>query len=198
MGRQHRKPAKVKRKSARQNKPRIKAAGRRRKAAKRTRKLRWSPTPEAQKVIDATRDVFDNTPGAKSDCNRFVKAVCKKVLTDPFAPDATADVITNNIRDPGWRTANGWTGLEQDPVWAKNSADRGDLVIGGATSSDLGEGYGHVVVVVSCERLWRGFGYASWGKFRGIGRVNEKMTRAYKYRDLPKVSYMCKGAPSPS
>src|SRR5262249_27134047 len=150
MGRQHRKPAKVKSKSTRQKKPRIKAAGRGRKAAKRTRKLRWSPTPEAQKVIDATRDVFDNTPGAKSDCNRFVKAVCKKVLTDPFAPDATADVITNNIRDPGWPTANGWTGLDQDPGWAKNSADSGDLVSGGVTSRDRGEGNGRVAVGGLC------------------------------------------------
>jgi hypothetical protein len=45
-------------------------------------------------------------------------------------------------------------------------------------------------VVVSCEKLWKGFGYASWGLLGGVGKVNDKMTLAYKLADLPKVSYM--------
>jgi hypothetical protein len=99
---------------------------------------------------------------------------------------------TSLIRDATWRSTNGWTGLDEDPDEAKKATDRGDLVIGGATSSDLKQGHGHVVVVVSSEKLWKGFGYASWGTLGGVGKVNEKMTVAYKLSDLPKVSYMCK------
>ena len=163
-----------------------------RESAKLGLKLLWTPTPEAQNVIDTTQDVFDNTPGAKSDCNKFVKAVCASLLTDPFKAGASADDITNNIRDSAWRGANNWIGLDKDPDAAKKAADKGDLVIGGATSTDLGQNHGHVVVVVSCEKLWKGFGYASWGTLGGTGKVNEKMTLAYKLTDLPSVSYMSK------
>src|ERR1700688_4661584 len=76
-----------------------------RKPAKRTRKLLWKATPEAQKVIDTTQDVFDNTPGAKSDCNKFVKAVCAALATDPFGGGDNADDITNDIRSDTWLTA---------------------------------------------------------------------------------------------
>jgi hypothetical protein len=152
----------------------------------------WQPTPEAQKVIDTTQDVFDNTAGAAGDCNKFVKAVCDKLTTNPFADSDNADDITNDIRSGTWLAANGWTGLKEDPVAAKTAADRGDLVIGGATAADLSQNHGHVVVVVSCEKLWKGYGYASWGRLGGTGNVNEKMTVAYKLTDLPKVSYMSK------
>lgn len=154
--------------------------------------LAWQPTPEAQKVIDTTQDVFDNTDGAKSDCNKFVKAVCDKLTTNPFADSDDADAITNDIRSDTWLKANGWTGLKQDPVAAKKAADSGDIVIGGATGDDLAQDHGHVVVVVSCEKLWKGYGYASWGKLGGTGKVNEKMTVAFRLDDLPKVSYMSK------
>jgi hypothetical protein len=154
--------------------------------------LAWKATPEAQKVIDTTQDVFDNTAGAKSDCNKFVKAVCDKLTTNPFADGEDADAITNDIRSDTWRTANGWTGLKEDPAEAKKAADRGDLVIGGATGEDLGQNHGHVVVVVSSESLWKGYGYASWGKLGGTGKVNEKLTVAFKLADLPNVSYMSK------
>jgi hypothetical protein len=169
-----------------------KTVSRRGKPTRRPRKLAWKPTPEAQKVIDTTQDVFDNTPGAKSDCNKFVKAVCAALATDPFGAGDNADDITNDIRSDAWRGDAGWTGLKQDPSEAKKAADRGDLVIGGATGADLGQNHGHVVVVVSCEKLWKGYGYASWGKLRGTGKVNKKMTDAFTLDDLPSVSYMSK------
>lgn len=65
-------------------------------------------------------------------------------------------------------------------------------MIDGATGDDLAQTRGHVVDVVSCEKLWKGYLYASWGKLGGTGNVNEKMTVAYKLDDLPKVSYMSK------
>jgi hypothetical protein len=163
-----------------------------RKPAKRQQQRLWSPTPKAQKVIDTTQDVFDNTAGASGDCNKFVKAVCDKLVTNPFDDGANADDITKNIRDANWRAANGWTGLDEDPVSAKTAADNGDLVIGGATGADLGEDHGHVVVVVTCESFWKGYGYASWGMLGGTGMVDAKMTLAYKAADLPSVSYMSK------
>lgn len=154
--------------------------------------LAWQPTPEAKKVIDTCQDVFDNTSGAKSDCNKFVKAACSKLSINPFAAGDDADAITKNIRDATWRTANGWSGLDQDPKKAKAAADAGDLVIGGATGSDLGQTHGHVVVVVSSEKLWKDYPYGSWGTLGGTGQTNAKLTLAYKLSDLPNVSYMSK------
>jgi hypothetical protein len=158
----------------------------------RKRTLAWEPTPEAQKVIDTCQDVFDNTSGASSDCNKFVKAVCDKFSVNPFASGDDADDITNDIRDSTWLATNGWTGLDKDPVKAKSAADEGKLVIAGATGSDLGQNHGHVVVVVSSESLWKNYPYGSWGTLGGVGKTNAKMTLAYKLADLPKVSYMSK------
>jgi hypothetical protein len=152
----------------------------------------WNPTPEAQKVIDACQDVFDNVAGAKSDCNKFVKAVCDKFSVNPFDDGDDADAITNDIRDSGWCSRNGWTQLAKDPQKAKDAADRGELVVAGATGADISQAHGHVVIVVSSESLWKGYPYASWGKLGGVGKTNEKMTVAFKLTDLPKVSYMSK------
>lgn len=152
----------------------------------------WQPTPEAAKVIDACQDIFDNTPGAKGDCNKFVKAVCANLSTDPFSAGDDADKITKKIRDATWRKTNGWVGFDQDANKAKAAADLGDLVIGGATGSDLGHNHGHVVVVVSSEKLWKDYPYGSWGTLGGTGMTNAKLTLAYKLADLPKVSYMSK------
>jgi hypothetical protein len=152
----------------------------------------WTPTPGAQKIIDACQDVFDNTPGASGDCNKFVKSVCDKFNINPFSDADDADAITNDIRDANWCAANGWAQLDADPQKAKDSADQGELVIAGATGSDLSQNHGHVVVVVSSELLWKGYPYASWGVLGGVGKTNEKMTLAYKLADLPKVSYMTK------
>ena len=79
----------------------------------------WQPTPEAKSVIDTTQDVYDNVAGASSDCNKFVKAVCTKLTVNPFSDSDDADAITNDIRNDSWLTANGWTGLQQDPAAAK-------------------------------------------------------------------------------
>jgi hypothetical protein len=152
----------------------------------------WSPTPEAQKVIDTCQDVFDNVAGAKRDCNKFVKAVCDKFNVNPFDDNDNADAITNDIRDSGWCSRNGWTQLAKDPQKAKDAADRGELVVAGATGADVHQAHGHVVIVVSSEKLWKGYPYASWGKLGGVGKTNAKMTVAFKLADLPKVSYMSK------
>jgi hypothetical protein len=174
-----------------------KAAPAKAKSARRTSTPRmaaaaWKPTAAAQKVIDACQDVFDNTTGAKSDCNKFVKAVCAKLAANPFAAGDNANAITNKIRDAAWRTANGWAGLNQDPKKAKAAADAGELVVGGTTGADIGQTHGHVVVVVSSEALWKDHPYASWGMLGGTGKTNAKMTLSYKLADLPKVSYMSK------
>jgi hypothetical protein len=169
---------------------RPKARHRRRTSTPRMLAAAWKPTPAAQKVIDACQDVFDNSRGAKSDCNKFVKAVCAKLANNPFAAGDNADAITNKIRDATWRKANGWDGLNQDAKKAKAAADAGELVIGGTTGADIGQTHGHVVVVVSSEALWKNHPYASWGKLGGTGKTKAKMTLAYKLADLPKVLYM--------
>src|SRR5207249_3930552 len=103
------------------------------------RKLIWQPTPEAQKVIDNCQDVFDNTPGANSDCNKFVKSVCDKFNTNSFSEFDDADAVTDDIRSSDWCARNGWTQLNKDPKKAKDSADRGELVVAGATGGDLNQ-----------------------------------------------------------
>ena len=152
----------------------------------------WTPTPRAQRVIDTCQAVFDDVPGARSDCNGFVKSVCNKLNANPFSDADNADAITNHIRDIGWCAHNGWTPLDRDPQKAKDSAQRGELIVGGATGTDLKQAHGHVVLVVDSKGLWKGYPYASWGKLGGVGRTNARMTVAYKLADLPKVSYMTK------
>lgn len=152
----------------------------------------WTPSPGAQRVIDACQDVFDEVPGAKSDCNKFVKSVCDKLDANSFSDADNADAITNHIRDTGWCILNGWTQLDKDPQKAKDSAQRGELIVAGANGADLKQVHGHVAVVVDSKNPWKGYPYASWGKLGGVGRTNTRMTVAYKLADLPKVSYMTK------
>ena len=187
------KPAAKKTKRSLRAKPSTRSARPRVAAAKKVAALAaWQPTPEAQKIIDTCQDVFDNVAGAKSDCNKFVKAVCAKFNVNPFDDGDNADAITDDIRDSGWCGHNGWTQLANDPRKAKDAADRGELVVAGATGGDVGQAHGHVVIVVSSEALWKGYPYASWGKLGSVGKTDTKMTVAFKLADLPKVSYMSK------
>ena len=151
-----------------------------------------TPSPGAQRVIDTCQDVFDKVPGARSDCNKFVKLVCDKLDANSFSDSDNADSITNHIRDVGWCAHNGWTQLNRDPQKAKDSAEQGQLIVAGATGNDLKQAHGHVVVVVGSKGLWKGYPYASWGKLGGVGKTNARMTVAYKLADLAKVSYMTK------
>jgi len=152
----------------------------------------FQPTAAAQKVIDACHDVFNNSPGAKSDCNKFVKRVCDKFNTDPFDADDNADAIVEHIRDANWCAQHGWQQLGHDPQAAKDAADSGDLVVAGATGDDVGQAHGHVVVVISSQGLHNGFPFACWGKLGAVGKLDTQMTLAFKLADLPKVSYMAK------
>ncbi|AJP59672.2 hypothetical protein UC34_12240 [Pandoraea vervacti] len=102
----------------------------------------------------------------KSDCNAFVRAVasqCGVTLT------GDANNIILQIQKGGWEKLDGG-------VAASNAAAAGKLVIGGVSSKDLGDGHGHVVIVVPVppngKLAYDKYPYAYWGSLNEAIRDN--------------------------
>ena len=149
----------------------------------------WTATPEAQKVIGACTDAWNDD--TKADCNKYVKAVAAALGHSDFGDGEDANSIAADLADPTWRTNNGWTAVA-DGAAAKTAADSGLFVVGAIAGANYvpAQAHDHVVVVVSSADLHKGkYPYAYWGKLDSVGEQNQPVTHAYNAASVDKVVY---------
>lgn len=104
----------------------------------------------AKDIIASCRTLWDSKKGA---CNDFVIAVAKD---HAVTLTGQADDILTAIKGAGWTA-------EADGKAAAAAAKAGKLVVGGLTSSDLGDAHGHVVIVVDGTPEHGKYPAAYWG-----------------------------------
>lgn len=116
----------------------------------------------APQVDRVTAECLAQWPAHKEDCNQFVKAVAARL---GVALSGNADAIVDSIRGAGWTPL-------ADGVAAAAAAERGDFVVGGMKSSELGDAHGHVVVVVRGPLEHGKYPRAYWGSLSETIRDN--------------------------
>jgi hypothetical protein len=109
----------------------------------------------AQDVVEACKDLWAANQG---DCSAFVRAVGHAVEVDI---EGDADEIVALLSAGGI-----WTALD-DGVAASAAAAGGQLVVGGLTAAEIGDGatHGHVVVVIppTGALAFGKYPFAYWG-----------------------------------
>jgi len=106
--------------------------------------------PNAERILNSCKNLWDAN---KKDCNAFVKAVAADCV---IKLEGQADDIVGAIKTGEWRK-------EADGPAALKAAEEGRLVIGGMTGADLGDGHGHVIVVVAKASDNPKYPIAYWG-----------------------------------
>jgi hypothetical protein len=124
-----------------------------------------------------------------NDCNHFVKAVCGEF---GITLVGSADPIIAQITGPGW-THHGTSGPR-----AAAAAAAGELVIGGMSSTALGDAHGHVVVVVDGPLDRDKYPTAYWGslnpRIRDAGAAGTTINFSFSQADRDKVVYASRNA----
>jgi hypothetical protein len=137
-------------------------------------------------VQSACENLFDAN---KDDCNKFVEAVAGSL---GITLTGSADDIVSTIQNSPWNyIGNDLAAAAQ----AANYAAQNNLVIGGLTSTDLGDtsGHGHVVVVVPGALVNGAYPLAYWGSSKpGVARKNAGVNYAFSlpFRDQVKYGWI--------
>jgi hypothetical protein len=135
-------------------------------------------TDEAARIIAICQREW---PGAKDDCNKFVKAVAGAL---GITLTGNANSIVDQI------VGAGWTKLADGKAAAQEAA-LGSLVIGGLKGSDQEEPseHGHVVVVVDGPLNRDQYPSAYWGRLGGGGAENKTINWSWRSGDRDRVIY---------
>jgi hypothetical protein len=100
------------------------------------------PNSTADKIL---AECAADWPNNNKDCNTFVKVVVRPF----FEPDLFSGAGMNADAIIGEMNAqSGWTKLGTSHTGAISAAKAGEFVIAGMTSTELGDGHGHLAVVV--------------------------------------------------
>ncbi len=157
--------------------------------------LPCSPADATAAIILQTCD--DVWPGTNTDCNLFVKAAVKPFFGDLFST-LDADGIVGFLSD----LSNGWTNTTSIPQ-AIASAQGGQFVIAGMTSTQLGQDHGHLAVVCACDGQMSGDVVVPLGYAGSIGAASTRIRGARLSGSFPaddvrteQVTYFSKVCPS--
>ncbi len=139
--------------------------------------------PAAVSLVEqACTDLFEAN---KDDCSKFAKAVASR-----FGIKLTgqADDIFSQIQQAPWTPVPG--NDLQAAAKAAGFATQGYLVMGALRSGDLGEGHGHVVVVVPGALVGGSYPFAYWGSIdQGSEGAKKGVNYAFRHPYCDQVRY---------